>query len=72
MILLTVVVAIGFLACLYFLRQIVFYLARCTGQLTEIDASLSVVILRLEALYSPLESIEDHLDPNKSDVEPEP
>lgn len=69
MTILIIVVVIGFLACLYFLRQIVFYLARCTSQLAEIDASLSVVILRLEALYSPLESIEDHLDPNNESIE---
>ena len=72
MTLLTIVAAIGFLMCWYFLRQIVFYLVRCAHELAEIDASLAIITGKIESLYSPLESIEGHLDPNKLHVEPEP
>jgi hypothetical protein len=50
MTLLTVVVAIGFLGCGFFLRQIVFYLVRSVAELEQIEASLTIATLRIESL----------------------
>jgi hypothetical protein len=65
MTLLTVVVAVGFLGCWFFLRQIAFYLVRCAAELEQIDASLTVVTIRIESLHSPLKEIEAHLKTNR-------
>jgi hypothetical protein len=47
---LTVVVAIGFLGCWFFLRQIVFYLIRSVAELKQMEASLTIATLRIESL----------------------
>ena len=61
MTILTLIVGIGSLGCWFFLRQIVFYLTRCVAVLEQIDASLTVVTIRIESSHSPLEKIEAHL-----------
>jgi hypothetical protein len=54
----TVVVAIGFLGCWFFLRQIVFYLIRSVAELEQIEASLIIATLRIESLKEPVHSDE--------------
>jgi hypothetical protein len=58
MTLLTLVVAIGFLGCWFFLRQIVFYLIRSVAELEQIEASLTIATLRIESLKEPTHSAE--------------
>ncbi|GEM_PF-4094008 len=58
MIVLTVVVAVGFLGCWFFLRQIVFYLTRSVAELEQIEASLTIATLRIESLKDPTHSPE--------------
>ena len=55
---LTLVVAIGFLGCWFFLRQIVFYLIRSVAELEQIEASLTIATLRIESLKEPVHSDE--------------
>jgi hypothetical protein len=47
---LTVVVAIGFLGCWFFLRQVVFYLVRSVAELEQIEASLTMATLKIASL----------------------
>jgi hypothetical protein len=58
MTLLIIVVAIGFLGCWFFLRQTVFYLVRSVAELEQIEASLTIVTIRIESLRSPPDEIE--------------
>ena len=55
---LTFVVAIGFIGCWFFLRQIVFYLTRSVAELEQIEASLTIATLRIESLKEPTHSPE--------------
>jgi len=55
---LTVVVAIGFIGCWFFLRQIVFYLIRSVAELEQIEASLTITTLRIESLKERTHSTE--------------
>jgi hypothetical protein len=55
---LTVVVAIGFLGCWFFLRQIVFYLIRSVAELKQMEASLTIATLRIESLKERTHSTE--------------
>ena len=55
---LCVVVALGFLGCWFFLRQIVFYLVRSVAELEQIEASLTMTTLRIESLKERTHSTE--------------
>ena len=58
MIVLTVVVAVGFLGCWFFLRQILFHLTRSVAELEQIEASLTIATLRIDSLKDPTHSTE--------------
>jgi len=57
MTILTLIVGIGFLGCWFFLRQTVFYLTRCVAVLEQIEASLTVVTIRIESVIASREKL---------------
>jgi len=52
----------------FFLRQTVFYLVRSFVELEQIEASLTIVTIRIESLRSPPDEIDARLETNRLDV----
>jgi hypothetical protein len=59
---LTVIVGIGFLGCWFFLRQMAYYLTFYASELEQMNASLTVMTVRIESLRSPGDGSGAHTD----------
>lgn len=62
MTLLTIVVAIGFLVCCYYLRQIVNVLVRCSMSLTELNGTADDINKEIGPLSNALEELKQHIE----------
>lgn len=62
MTILTIVVAIGFLGCCYFLRQIVTLLVRCSVGLSELNSTADDINKVLGPLSVTLDDLKQHIE----------
>ena len=62
MTILTIVVAIGFLGCWYFLRAIRNYTLGCSHRLMQLDSTATDINISLGSIYDALDNLKDHIE----------